>query len=602
MSSNTATPNPNTSRGRSYRPRRGGGGLARGRGHARPYPNMQESPLDAVHVHPVAGTRGIATSTTVAAATAARPAAIPTAAVLPEETRSASPTTNNRHFSERRFADAPISNESKAGLKHEFMSDVQAATLDLAMQGNDLLVQAKTGTGKTIAFLLPSIERLARTPRTNRISMLVLAPTRELALQIEKEAAMLLAHHRFKVQHAIGGTNQSSEAKRILHTPCDILIATPGRLTDHLRTTTLKDKLAGLRIIVYDEADRLLDQGFSRELDAILSFLPPRETRQALLFSATVSNEIKKIAAGALRPGYSFVSTLLDDEVNTHEHVEQTYMITSQENFVQCAIDVLKQDLLAHLSPTSSTSKCMVFFPTARQVAFAAEVLQQIDGLPPILEIHSRRSQPARIKAAEQFKKASSAILLSSDVAARGVDFPGVTLVLQVGLPANAEQYVHRLGRTARAGASGRGILVLSPEEQWFLRHSEIAELGLKPSTLPPIRTSVSQALAKVSPETKAQTYRAFLGYYNSHTKNLRMSKEKLVQWANDYAVGGLGWPAADGPPGIDPRTLGKMGLRGVKGIKEERMIPTGDNPRGGGAPRDGDARNGSRGGKGGAR
>lgn len=119
MSSNTATPNPNTSRGRSYRPRRGGGGLARGRGHARPYPNMQESPLDAVHVHPVAGTRGIATSTTVAAATAARPAAIPTAAVLPEETRSASPTTNNRHFSERRFADAPISNESKAGLKHE---------------------------------------------------------------------------------------------------------------------------------------------------------------------------------------------------------------------------------------------------------------------------------------------------------------------------------------------------------------------------------------------------------------------------------------------------------------------------------------------------
>ncbi|KAH9479672.1 DEAD-box ATP-dependent RNA helicase 26 [Psilocybe cubensis] len=571
MSLNTETSNSNT-RGRSYRPRRGGSGHARGRGQARHYPSVSEEVGDGHSATFAGGKRGFTTTATVTAAAAAAVRSVAAKTTKPPvEARSATPTTNNRHFSERRFADAPISSASKAGIKHEFMSDVQAATLDVAMEGHDLLVQARTGTGKTVAFLLPSIERLIKMPKTDKISMLVLAPTRELALQIEEEAKVLLAQHHLTVGHAIGGTNPTTEAARILNRPCDILIATPGRLIDHLRSTTLKEKLTGLKIMVYDEADRLLDQGFRPDLETIAKFLPPRQTRQALLFSATVSNEIKQIAAGALRPGYKFISTLLEDEVNTHEHVEQTYMITPQEKFLGTAIDILKQDLMAHLSATMSTSKCMVFFPTARHVSFAAEVFKHIEGLPPVLEIHSRKSQPARIRAAEDFKKAPSAILLSSDVAARGVDFPGVTLVLQVGLPSSAEQYVHRLGRTARAGASGRGILILSSEEQSFLSKAEVAELGLKPSTPPPSRTSISHALAQISPEIKSQAYRAFLGFYNSYTKSLRMSKEALVQWANHYAFNSLGWPARDGPPGIDPRTLGKMGLRGVKGVKEEK-------------------------------
>lgn len=162
-----------------------------------------------------------------------------------------------------------------------------------------------------------------------------------------------------------------------------------------------------------------------------------------------------------------------------------------------------------------------------------------------------------------------------------------VTLVLQVGLPANGEQYIHRLGRTARAGASGRGVIILSPEEQFFLRSSEITELGLKPSTPPPATsTSISQALAKIAPETKAHAYRAFLGYYNAHTKSLRMTKEALVRWAFEYAVNGLGWPAESGPPGMEPRALGKMGLRGVDGIKEERRDNAGGKSRGGDARR----------------
>ncbi|PPR06385.1 hypothetical protein CVT26_004646 [Gymnopilus dilepis] len=487
------------------------------------------------------------------------------------EQRSASPKTNARHFSENRFADAPISQQSKAGLnKFEFMTDVQAATLESALSGRDLLVQARTGTGKTIAFLLPAIERLLNVPRRQGISILVLSPTRELALQIEKEAETLLSHHQFKVQHAIGGTNQTTESKRLLQSPCDILIATPGRLLDHLRSSTLPQRFSSLKTIVYDEADRLLDQGFKKDLEAISSFLPPKATRQALLFSATVGDEIKKIAAGALRPGYSFITTLLEDEVNAHEHVEQTCVVVPQKDFLQTTIDILKQDLQEH--PTSS--KCMVFFPTARQVSLAAEVLSQISGLPPILEIHSRKSQPARIKAAEQFKTSKSAVLLSSDVAARGVDFPGVTLVLQVGLPASGEQYIHRLGRTARAGAAGRGILVLSPEEKMFLRKADVAALGIREVPAPPSTTSspsLPEALSKVSQDTKAQSYRAFLGYYNTYAKQLRMSKEELVEFAWRYAVDALGWPETQLPPPLEPKTVGKMNLKGVKGLNIQR-------------------------------
>ncbi|EDR06373.1 uncharacterized protein LACBIDRAFT_157553, partial [Laccaria bicolor S238N-H82] len=444
-----------------------------------------------------------------------------------------------------------------------------AATLDLALAGNDLLVQAKTGTGKTIAFLLPAIERLLKAPVNTRrgVSILVLSPTRELALQIQKEAETLLAHHTFSVQHAIGGTNQTAELKRLINSPCDILVATPGRLLDHLRSSSLPDRLSELKTIVYDEADRLLDQGFKPALDAISGFLPPRHTRQALLFSATVSKEIKAVAAGALRPGYSFVSTLLEDETNTHEHVEQTYIITPQANFISTAVSIIQQDMLAH----PGSSKCMVFFPTARQVGFARELLSQLDGLPPILEIHSRKSQPARIKAADAFKVAKSAVLLSSDVAARGMDFPGVTLVLQVGLPANSDQYIHRLGRTARAGAAGRGILLLSSPEKFFLGTPGMRDIPLTPAPVPP--SSIPLSLENVAREMKEQAYRAWLGYYNGYSKAMGMSKQELVEAASEYAVEALGWTKGELPPGLEPRAVGMMGLKGVKGLNIQRRI-----------------------------
>lgn len=230
----------------------------------------------------------------------------------------------------------------------------------------------------------------------------------------------------------------------------------------------------------------------------------------------------------------------------------------------------------------------MVFFPTARQVGFARELLSQLDGLPPILEIHSRKSQPARIKAADAFKVAKSAVLLSSDVAARGMDFPGVTLVLQVGLPANSDQYIHRLGRTARAGAAGRGILLLSSPEKFFLGTPGMRDIPLTPAPVPP--SSIPLSLENVAREMKEQAYRAWLGYYNGYSKAMGMSKQELVEAASEYAVEALGWTKGELPPGLEPRAVGMMGLKGVKGLNIQRRIVAPRNVGGEGGARGGGA------------
>ncbi|KAJ7228347.1 P-loop containing nucleoside triphosphate hydrolase protein [Mycena pura] len=526
-------------------------------------------------------------SNATATAKVSLPAPAPAPPAVPASGPVAAPSApsarDETHFSVRRFADAPISEASKKGIKHECMSDVQAATLECALAGLDLLVQAKTGTGKTLAFLLPAVERLVKMKdlASRKISMLVLSPTRELALQIEEEAQTLIANHPLRVAHAIGGTNMSATGKRIMENPPRILIATPGRLVDHFENTpNFVHLFSDLRVIVYDEADRLLDQGFKKELDKILGFLPDRTKvqRQALLFSATVSQEIKVVAKGALAQKYKFISTLRDDEVNTHEHVPQQSIIVPFAKHLAATFAFLQQDRLLH----NGASKVMIFLPTARLVGFYYEALSQLPRgtLPPIYEIHSRKSQPARIKAADAFKDAREGVLISSDVTARGMDFPGVTLIIQPGLPANAEQYIHRLGRTARAGAGGRGMIILDEAEAFFLRDRTISGLGITPvpsaatagsyrldaSLLAAASATTDALVARVSAETKAQAYRAFLGFYNSSLRALRWTRDDLVAHGGHFAAEALGW-AGPQLPEIDKKTVGKMGLKGVRGL-----------------------------------
>lgn len=447
------------------------------------------------------------------------------------------------HLSGRRFDSLTSVFDSRllSSIPFEFMSVVQAATLEHTLSGIDVLAQAKTGTGKTLAFLLPCIHRLSAmlplpTRLPSNISVLILSPTRELALQIEKEAQMLLRdfHGAIGVRHCVGGTNMAMEKQALQSSRSDILVATPGRLIDHLQNSGIASQLSNLRVFVLDEADRMLDMGFRRELQTILAALPSRveKPRQSLLFSATIPSAIRDVAG--LDDNHVFVNTLRPEEQNTHQHVLQDYLIVPHAQTFVATLCIIIESLLKDPKATKS----ILFFPTARSTALfyvmmenlqkqlrakqcapsaslssAWEALRSL----PVFELHSRKSQSQRVRATQAFSESQSAILCSSDVTARGVDFPGVTSVIQVGLPSSGEQYIHRLGRTARAGAAGSGVLILAPYEQFFLRKKEVVCLPLKERKLvfneerllSEVSSAVRQALIATSDKEKTQAYQA---------------------------------------------------------------------------------------------
>ncbi|KIK63954.1 hypothetical protein GYMLUDRAFT_40163 [Collybiopsis luxurians FD-317 M1] len=531
---------------------------------------------------------------------------------LPEATASSSEAPrNSSHLTTKKFQDLPISLQLKQRIQHEFMTEVQAVTIGPALAGQDLLVQAKTGTGKTIGFLLPAIEKLFQSSAPRKgTAILVLSPTRELAQQISKEAQTLLPAPQFSIATVIGGTsNPKKDLEKFLESDSVVVVATPGRLHDYFtgeRKNEVLAKFTGLQSLILDEVDRLLDGGFARELDGVIKTLPKTQ-RQTLFFSATISENIKEIAKGYNNGSkYLFISTLKEDEMNTHRHVHQSYIITPFDKHIPTVLALLHLDSVKHaldhvttstpslspgrLAPTTQ-SKVMVFFPTARHAGFAAEVLSAESirrSLPSVFEVHSRISQSKRTKATEAFRDASNAIMLCSDVSARGLDVPGVTLVIQVGLPSSAEQYVHRLGRTARAGAEGQGIIVLDPVEQSFLsshamrkittvtphmvssNSHEAKELATYTETYSQHVNAILDTVASRELSTVERAYSAWLGYYKGQAKTTKWSSEQLVEEATRYAKDVLGWKQ-DLPPPLSPKIIGRMGLKGVKGLNVDR-------------------------------
>lgn len=457
-----------------------------------------------------------------------------------------------------------------------------------------MLAQAKTGTGKTVAFLLPAIQRLLASKREpGLVSVLILTPTRELALQIEKEANILLRgfENEIGVQHTVGGTNMTTEIKNLKSRRCDILVATPGRLVDHLENNGLAPRFSKLQTFVLDEADRMLDMGFAPDLQKIKRALPkPNQVpRQSLLFSATYTPSI--IASADIAPDHVFVNTIPEHEQNTHEHVAQTYETGSMSDVLPLTLKHLLNEMQAN--PTSY--KIICFLPTAKATALAKEVMSLIPQAHPQnhYEIHSRMSQSARVKASDNFRKSATAVLFSSDVSARGVDFPGVTLVLQSGLPSDSDQYIHRLGRTARAGADGRGVLLLGEEESFFLRDKAIAPLPLKrepPTDISAFTDLVNNAMDRISLEKKGGAYAATLGFYKSFARRMGLDSPGLVRVINTWAREGLRYVDENGGtvPPLEAKTVGKMGLKGTPGLNIVKSIPSrSDSPamrgRGGG-------------------
>ncbi|KAI5468083.1 ATP-dependent RNA helicase [Mariannaea sp. PMI_226] len=451
-------------------------------------------------------------------------------------------------------------------LKFTNMTPVQAATLDelLPPKRSDCLVQAKTGTGKTIAFLLPAIETMLNKPRgpDSPVSILVISPTRELAMQIANEGSNLLQRMpQYRVCIAIGGTNKDREEKQILK-GCDILIATPGRLFDHMANEDILYALRHVDTLVLDEADRLLDMGFMKALRDIVSKLPDKKetNRQGMLFSATIAPHVKQVAGLVLNPDYKFISTIPEGEANTHQRVPQILIkVPTFADSAAAMVGCIRKEAREH-----QNFKAILFAPTAALADFYGYILSTLPGLPAVGILHSRMSQNKRTKITNDYRDSASAILVATDVVARGMDFPGVTTVFQVGIPADKQSYIHRLGRTARADADGRGIFIISEAEAWFPRWT------LKDITFIPqeadvsVTDEVNAIVEKMEDEERGKIYQAWLGYYNNHLKALKWDKADLVAAANIYARDGLMAPET---PTIAKTTAGKMGLRGVRGL-----------------------------------
>lgn len=543
----------------------------------------------------------------------------------------------------------------------ETMTEVQSKTINSAIKGTDIIAQAKTGTGKTVAFLLPVLQNIInvdpdlarsvhgrRGPRSTAddIRALIISPTRELAEQIADEAKKLVSGTGIIVQTAVGGTQKSAGLRAIQREGCHILVGTPGRLKDILSDPYTRVEAPDLSALVFDEADRLLDQGFWPEIQEIMRLLPtPAEKdRQTLMFSATVPKEVISIVRSTLKPGFQYVKCVRDDEEPTHTRVPQMLVTTKgMENNFPALTELCSREIEKHNNDPQNTRpfKAIVYFGSTAEVTLAASSLHKLQSPESdsdtfggrehpfgrrtrILEIHSKLTQSQRTKAAENFRRADSGILLSSDVTARGMDFPNVTHVIQMGLPSSVEQYIHRIGRTARAGKEGEGWLILNQLEDQEARNRFGGKIPLKRSnSLETASLDLTQeaqvspaagkilnmcqaALRRVDPIEKIKAYKALLGVFQWYGR-----KSALIDALNDLSR--VGWSMRS-PPAIAPMLAQRLGLSRVAGVvvgsnpeeSEERASSRGgygdrDGGRGGGFGRGGDrggfGRGGDRGG-----
>ncbi|KAF9489587.1 DEAD-domain-containing protein [Pleurotus eryngii] len=541
--------------------------------------------------------------------------------------------------------------------KYDKMTKVQADVLD-QLPGliappdaedpdpptRDLLVRARTGTGKTLAFLVPAVEaRLAAIERAGKQAVidagvksdkhledrarrafarrhagtLIISPTRELATQIANEAIKLTHHHEgFEVRLFVGGMSKRQQMREWARGRRDIVVGTPGRLRDVLQSESeVAHGLENTPMLILDEADTLLDLGFREDIESIKKFLPSSPERQTFLFSATVSSAVQQIAKSFLSDNHAFINCVSgSDPSPVHAHVPQYHtVLPTAAHQIPTVLRLLAHDQLSN----PGSSKAIIFFPTTKMTVMFANILRDVarQCLPAgrntrVFELHSKRAQESRTRTSDAFRADTSgaSVLITSDVSARGVDYPGVTRVIQVGIPSGAEQYVHRVGRTGRAGrTNGRGDLVLLPWEVSFVTW-QLTKVPLKPLTVSELKAQVtelaakhdanptaffddanvprksnifstqphapiladvdrtaSDLLAKVDPTDIEETFMSLLGFYVGHAQELRIRKGEILEGCKDWAVDAMGLQA---PPHISPTMLDRLGLRDRGGSK----------------------------------
>ncbi|KAK0204233.1 P-loop containing nucleoside triphosphate hydrolase protein [Desarmillaria ectypa] len=496
----------------------------------------------------------------------------------------------------------------------------------------DLLVRARTGTGKTLAFLVPIIEARVRAvenagkkrvledgllskphlagqasknwARTN-VGAVIISPTRELATQIANEALRLSYHHEgFEVRLLVGGMSKRVQLRDWAKGRPDIVVATPGRIRDIVNSEPdIAKALKTTRTLVLDEVDTLLDIGFRDDISAIIRDLPPTPERQTLFLSATLTPAIRQVAREALAKDYKYINCV-DDSAPTHLNIPQyATTVPSPSHQLPHIIKLIIHDQLKH----PGTSKVVVFLPTTKLTMLFSSMLKTMAKavLPAgkdtwVGEIHSKFSQEMRTKMSNTFRKTTDkpTILVTSDVSARGVDYPGVTRVIQVGIPHSMEQYVHRVGRTGRAGMEGRGDLVLLPWEIGFLTwhlteiplkslsitelDSQLTELAQTYDANPiahfsghrqrattyrhpmaPILDDIERSVNhlrydRLDPQAVKEAFMSMLGYYFPKYSELRVSKSVVFEGLKEWTTAGCG---LEEPPMVSQAFLAEMGV-----------------------------------------
>ena len=389
------------------------------------------------------------------------------------------------------------------------------------------------------------------------------------------EAKKITVNTGLIVQAAVGGTQKRMMLQKTQREGCHILIGTPGRLLDILSDPYSGVKAPNLNALVMDEADRLLDDGFTKEIDEIRTHLPdPAEVeRQNLMFSATVPRDVVDLVRRTLRPGFHFAKCVDEEEEPTHARVPQKQVhVAGFENIMPTLYELILREQNAATNGGARPFKAILYFNSTAEVTLAASVFYKLGGGPrarnnPLtnlrnFEIHSKLSQGQRTRASDDFRNCKSGILFSSDVTARGMDFPNVTHVIQVGLPRDRESYIHRLGRTGRAGKEGEGWLIVTPFERNEIRRRlrglplsdataelETATIDMSqpaevPENVGKILQDTTEAHKKVYPDQLDAAFRGLFGSFQWYG-----DKHGLLEGANRLAEFGWGMPTPPQPP-----------------------------------------------------
>jgi ATP-dependent RNA helicase DeaD len=461
-----------------------------------------------------------------------------------------------------KFSDLNLSASTLKSVKRmgfEEATPIQASTIPAGLEGKDIIGQAQTGTGKTTAFGIPMIEKIDM--KNPNVQALVIAPTRELAIQVSEELYRIGSDKRARVLSVYGGQDIQRQIRAMKKNP-HIIVGTPGRLLDHIKRRTLK--LDNVETLVLDEADEMLNMGFIDDIESILETVP--STRQTLLFSATMPDPIRRIAE----------RFMTDPEVIKVKSKEVT--VSNIEQFFTKVSEKEKFDTLSRLIDVQSPELAIVFGRTKRRVDELARALS-IRGY--LAEgIHGDLSQARRMTVLKKFKEGRIDILIATDVAARGLDISGVTHVYNFDIPQDPESYVHRIGRTGRAGKKGMSITFVTPREMGYLKIVEQTTKKKMTALKPP---SLNEALEGQQ----------------------RLALEKLAEAAKENDIKDYYQLAEEFLGDQDPvqavaaaiRVLTKEPDTTPVDITEERPLPS----RGGGGNRGG-YKGGSRSGKGGGR